>query len=81
MTVTLPVMPGFGQRFVVIDQPTADIEGLRTRIKQLFPEISEHLDDYSLGVSVNEELLITGERGRRLASGDHVEFVPVIAGG
>ena len=81
MTVTLPVMPGFEQRFVVIDQPTADIEGLRTRIKQLFPEISEHLDDYSLGVSVNEELLIKGERGRRLASGDHVEFVPVIAGG
>jgi aldehyde:ferredoxin oxidoreductase len=81
MTVALPKMPRFGQRLIVIDQPPADIEGLRTRIKQLFPEISEHMDDYSLGVSVNAELLIKGERGRRLENGDHVEFVPVIAGG
>ena len=81
MTVGLPVMPGFDQRLIVIDQPPANIEGLRTRIKQLFPEISEYVDDYSLGASVNEELLVKGEQDRELASGDHVEFVPVIAGG
>lgn len=81
LTVALPAMPGFDQQQIVIDQPLADIGGLRDRIKQLLPEISEYLDDYSLGVSVNNELLVKGERERRLASGDHVEFVPIIAGG
>ena len=78
MTVGLPVMPGFDQRLIVIDQPPANIEGLRTRIKQLFPEISEYVDDYSLGASVNEELLVKGEQGqgacqrgsRRIRAGD-----------
>ena len=43
--------------------------------------ISKYLDDYALGVPVNDELLVTGERGKELADGDHVEFVPVISGG
>ena len=81
MTVGLPAMPGFKETQIVIDQPPTDIEGLRTKVKQLFPEINEYLDDYSLGVSVNNELLVKGEQGRKLNSGDHVEFVPVISGG
>jgi len=81
MTVGLPEMPGFDQRLIVIDESPSDIEGLRARIKLQFPETREYLDDFSLGVSVNDELLITGEQGRKLESGDHVEFVPVIAGG
>ena len=81
LTVSLPELPGVDKRKIVIDRPVSNIEELRNRIKTMLPEVSRYLDDVSLGVSVNDEIHMSGENEIPLRSGDQVLFVPQIAGG
>ncbi|MFQ5659711.1 MAG: aldehyde ferredoxin oxidoreductase C-terminal domain-containing protein [Gammaproteobacteria bacterium] len=81
ITVDLPEMPGIDTRKIIIDNPVKNISELRDRIKQRLPQASEYLDDVTLGVSVNDEIALSGEDQIPLKSGDQVMFVPQIAGG
>ena len=74
-------MPGFRSRYLVLDQPVASIDEAKHALKIMHPELRECLEDYSLGVSVNDELIVSGEAESTLDNGDHIEFVPVMTGG
>ena len=80
ITVDLPVLPQIRQRKIVIDQPVRNVNELRTRIRQLLP-VAGYLDDITLCVTVNDEIKLIGEGETLLQTGDHVKFVPQIAGG
>ena len=80
ITVDLPVMPKNGQRKMVIDEPLVNVNELRAWIRQRLPE-SDFLDDITLCVIVNDEVKLSGEGVTPLKNGDHVKFVPQIAGG
>ena len=45
------------------------------------PEAADDLADKSWNVAVNGEMVLSGEASRRIASGDRVALVPIIAGG
>jgi len=79
--VNLPQMPGVNTRELIIDKPVNNVSELRDQIRQRIPEASEFLDDISLGVSINDEIHLTGEDEMPIKSGDQVQFVPRIAGG
>jgi aldehyde:ferredoxin oxidoreductase len=81
ISVKLPDMPGFRSRQLVLDQPVASVEQAIFALKTKHPELSDDLDDYSLGVSVNDELIVRGEAETSLKNGDQIEFVPVMTGG
>ena len=62
-------------------QPVSDITALRRAIQHKLPEAADDLADKSWNVAVNGEMVLSGEASRRIASGDRVALVPIIAGG
>jgi len=82
LRVDLPkALAGAPERAVVIDEPVANVVELRQALKRKLPEAEEDLDDSTWNVAVNGAMLLSGERGAGLKSGDHVAIVPIIAGG
>ena len=61
-------------------QLIGDMHPRRARIKQQLP-VAGYLDDITLCVTVNDEIKLLGEGETPLKNGDHVKFVPQIAGG
>ena len=74
-------LPGAPEKQVVIDEPVADVAALREALRHKLPEASEDLADKSWNVAVNGEMVLSGEAGRRISSGDRIALVPIIAGG
>jgi aldehyde:ferredoxin oxidoreductase len=74
-------LPGAPEKEVVIDEPVSDITALRRAIQHKLPEAADDLADKSWNVAVNGEMVLSGEASRRIASGDRVALVPIIAGG
>ena len=66
---------------MVIDEPVANVSELRGALRRYLPEAGTALDDPSWNVTVNGQMLLSGEIGRALHSGDRVQLVPSIAGG
>ena len=66
---------------MIIDQPVADVGALRRALQHKLPEAAADLADTSWNVAVNGEMVLSGEASRRIASGDRVTLVPIIAGG
>ncbi len=81
VTVNLPSGPGQQARTVVIDQPVENLVELRVRVKQSVPQAAQYLDDYSVGVAINGEMVMAEEHKTTVANGDRISMVPVIAGG
>ncbi len=81
ISVKLPDMPGFGSRHIVLDQPVDNVDEVIVALKTMHPELGDCLGDYSLGVSINDQLIVRGEAESALSNGDHIEFVPVVTGG
>jgi len=81
LTVTLPELPGVSQRSLVIDQPVAGIRELRATLKKRLPDAAEFLDDHSLGIAVNGQMIVASETEITLKDGDRVDLVPHLAGG
>ena len=50
-------------------------------LRRHLPEARKSLDDPSWNITVNGEMVLSGEAARALASGDRVQLVPIIAGG
>ncbi len=81
VTVKLPSGPKQTGHTIVIDQPVANVVELRRRVREHSPEAAEFLDDGSIGVAINGEMVLVGEKSAAVANGDEVSLVPVIAGG
>ncbi len=82
LRVELPrALPGAPDKEVVIDEPVANVDALRTALERRLPDAGEALADLSWNVAVNGRLLLSGERDTALASGDRVALVPIFAGG
>ncbi len=74
-------LPGIPEKRVIIDQPVANVDELRTELLRRYPEAREELSDGHWNVAVNDTLLLSGERSTALHHGDRVAMVPIIAGG
>jgi aldehyde:ferredoxin oxidoreductase len=74
-------LPGAPEKSVVIDEPVSDVGALRRALQHKLPEAADDLADKSWNVAVNGEMVLSGEASRRIASGDRVALVPIIAGG
>jgi len=82
LRVELPKpLPGAPEKSIVIDQPVANVSELRSALRRHLPEARSSLDDPTWNVTVNGEMLLFGESGKALRSGDRVSLVPIIAGG
>ncbi|MGQ0736002.1 MAG: MoaD/ThiS family protein [Acidobacteriota bacterium] len=66
---------------LIVSEPVGNIAALVQALDRQAPGLAAALGDPLYNVAVNDELLLHGERTRRLADGDIVEFVPTIAGG
>jgi sulfur carrier protein ThiS len=59
----------------------ADVDAVRTALRRHLPAAHAALDDPTWNVTVNGEMVLSGERSRALRSGDEVRLVPIIGGG
>ncbi len=74
-------LPGAPEHAVIIDEPVDNVIELRDALRRRLPEAAEKLEDRSLSIAVNGEILISGEKETALKNGDQVTLVPMIAGG
>lgn len=74
-------LPGAPEKSIVIDQPVANVAELRGALRRYLPEARSALDDPSWNITVNDQMVLSGEAGKLLHSGDRVQLVPIIAGG
>lgn len=74
-------MPGASEGSVVIDEPVDNVIALREALKRRLPDAVQRLDDHSLSVAVNGEIVVVGEKDAALRSGDQVTLIPMLAGG
>jgi aldehyde:ferredoxin oxidoreductase len=82
LRVELPrPLPGAPEKSIVIDAPVANVSELRSALRRHLPEAQSLLDDPSWNITVNGEMLLSGESAKALHSGDRVQLVPIIAGG
>ncbi|TFG61078.1 MAG: MoaD/ThiS family protein, partial [Deltaproteobacteria bacterium] len=80
--VALPEgIPGAPEGAVIVDQPFADVAGLRDALKKRLPHAARKLDDTSLIVSVNGAMVLSNEGATPVRSGDEVTVMRIIAGG
>ena len=80
--VDLPqVVPGAPEKAVVIDEPIRTAAELRMALKRKLPEAAGETGDISWNMAINGTMLLAGEPGAAIASGDRVTMVPIIAGG
>lgn len=80
--VELPqALPGAPEKSVVIDEAVSDVTALRKALLRKLPEASEALNDSTWNIAVNGSMVLSGEKSVRIASGDRVTLVPIIAGG
>jgi len=74
-------VPGAPEKAVVIDEPVANAADLRAALRRKLPEAAAATEDLSWNMAVNGRMLLSGEKGAAIASGDRVTMVPIIAGG
>jgi aldehyde:ferredoxin oxidoreductase len=74
-------LPGAPDKAIVIDEAVSSVSELRNALRRHLPGAHAALDDPTWNVTVNGEMVLSGERGRALRSGDRVSLVPIIAGG
>jgi aldehyde:ferredoxin oxidoreductase len=80
--VSLPEgIPGAPEGAVIVDQPVSDVAGLMEALKRRLPHAARKLEDTSLVVSVNGDMVLSNEEGTPVRSGDEVTVMRIIAGG
>ncbi len=81
ITVKLPESIDGAGDTVVLDRPVKSLKELREALRHAAPAATELLEDMSLGIAVNGELVMSGGDAHPVKDGDSVAVVPVIAGG
>ena len=80
--VNLPSpMPGAPEQAVIIDEPVNNVIELRQALHRKIPEASEQLQDESINIAVNGEMVLSGEAESSVPNGSEVTLVPIISGG
>ncbi|MDP2133125.1 MAG: aldehyde ferredoxin oxidoreductase C-terminal domain-containing protein, partial [Sulfuritalea sp.] len=74
-------LPGAPEQAVVIDEAVGDVTALRKALLRKLPEAAADLNDSSWNIAVNGQMVLSGEGAARIASGDRVTLIPIIAGG
>ena len=74
-------LPGAPEQSVIIDETVGDVGALRKALLRKLPEAAADLNDKSWNIAVNGNMILSGEGSSRIASGDRVTLVPIIAGG
>jgi aldehyde:ferredoxin oxidoreductase len=72
---------GATEHAIVIDEPVSSVTELRQALGRRLPESVGKLGDRNLNISVNGEMVLSGEAGTPIRSGDRVTVFPMIAGG
>ena len=57
------------------------MSALRRALLRKLPEAADDLNDSSWNVAVNGSMVLSGESSTRIANGDRLVLVPIIAGG
>jgi aldehyde:ferredoxin oxidoreductase len=76
-----PGVPGAPQHAVVVDAPVETVAQLREAVAARLPEAREALEDDTLNVVVNGEMVLSGEATQPVKDGDEVAFLRVMTGG
>ena len=66
---------------MVIDEQATDVIALRKALLRKLPEAAADLNDSTWNIAINGNMILSGEGTSRIASGDRVTLVPIIAGG
>ena len=74
-------MPGAPENELVLDEPVSNVIDLREALKRRYPEALSFLSDRNLGVAVNGEMVLSGEKGVAVKNGDQVTMITMISGG
>ncbi len=78
LPASLAALPDGG---LVVSEPVADVEQLAEVIGREVPGLGEALEEGSLAVVVNGELVVGKRQQRAIVSGDRIELIPALAGG
>ncbi len=73
--------PGAPEQTVIVDEQVDNIIDLREAVARRLPEAAERLKDPSLNVAVNGDVIVVGEAGVTINSGDEVTLMPMLGGG
>ncbi len=74
-------LPGAPERAVVIDEPISNLIDLRQALKRKLPAAAAQLDDHSINLAINGDMVLANEAAARVPNGSEVTLVPIIAGG
>ena len=82
VTVKLPgALPGAPEGAVVVDQPVATAAELREALARRLPHAVAQLQDKSLVVIINDDMVLGNEGRACVRSGDALTLLPMLAGG
>jgi aldehyde:ferredoxin oxidoreductase len=82
VTVHLPyAYPGAPEAAVIIDQPVANVEELRSALHKRLPHAGAQLDDGTLNMVVNGNMVLSNEQDVHIANGDEITILAMLGGG
>jgi aldehyde:ferredoxin oxidoreductase len=73
--------PGAPEGAVIVDQPVANVAELRFALQQRLPHAVTRLEDGSLNVVVNGDMVLDNEQNVTVRSGDEVTILAMLGGG
>jgi len=80
--VMLPYgFPGAPEGAVIVDQPVATVAGLLEALKNRLPHALTQLEDSTLNIVVNGNLVLSNEQAVSVRSGDEVTLLAMLGGG
>ena len=74
-------IPGVPEGAVIVDQPVSNVAELRAALNRRIPHAARKLEDRSLIVSVNGDMVLSNEKGHPVRSGDEVAVLRILGGG
>lgn len=78
-SVTLP--PALGGSRIYLDRKPDDLEGLRNEIRRRVPDSAKMFDEAGLSFAINDEMVVSSERGIEFKDGDRISLIPAMSGG
>jgi aldehyde:ferredoxin oxidoreductase len=74
-------IPGAPEGAVIVDQPVSNVAELRAALNRRLPHAARKLEDRSLIVSVNGNMILANEKDFPIRSGDEIAVLRILSGG
>jgi aldehyde:ferredoxin oxidoreductase len=74
-------IPGAPEGAVIVDQPVSNVAELRAELNRRLPHGARKLEDRSLIVSVNGNMILANEKDFSIRSGDGIAVMRILSGG